>query len=152
LTCYHHTDSVYSLFVTKMYTNDVISNYKLSSPKYTVNDNIALLFINLYLKKIRSLTHHNICRQFVSNENDEPIETQTVFRNKFGSRQGNNNFSSGLLMVQTLRDPDYSWVKNNFHVHHGDSTTCLGNILGSLTHKLELNFEIILLGVFNLKT
>jgi len=26
------------------------------------NDNIALLFINLYLKKIRSLTVHNICQ------------------------------------------------------------------------------------------
>ncbi len=26
------------------------------------NDNIALLFINLYLKKIRSLTLHNLCQ------------------------------------------------------------------------------------------
>jgi len=48
------------LFVTtKMYTNDVISDYKLSSPKTMYNDNIALLFRNLYLKKIRSLTLHN---------------------------------------------------------------------------------------------
>ena len=61
MTCYYYADSIYSFFVTtKMYANDVISDYKISSPKIVYNDNIALLFINLYLKKIRSLTVQNI--------------------------------------------------------------------------------------------
>ena len=44
-----------------------------------------------------------------------------------------------MFKVQTLLDCNHFWVKNNVQIHHMDSTTKIGNILGA--HK-KIKFEL----------